>query len=351
MNDPTYNANNYPVRPYAPAAYFDGEIPVCWLYTHCWNKQPSFWSNYFCEVGTLESIVKGLHPTKIATNQSKTRKTDEGIKLKYSLYEYKDAFIEIHTDKKDKQEVVILYQEQATLDEIILFIIEKGKTNKRKINLIQKKNHGYDLIEKDIILEDINLEDNYPPELTQKYERLTEIIEDDSSGLVLFSGEPGTGKSTFIKYLSSQFERQIIYLPSSMTSALTDPTFINFLVEQQSSVIIIEDAEEALLSREETKNPAVTNLLNITDGILGDCLQILVIATCNTDKSNIDQALLRKGRMLFEHEFGRLSVEQSNKLLEKTGTTDRTDKPLTLAEIYHRDDNFHEIKEKGRVGF
>ena len=63
-----------------------------------------------------------------------------------------------------------------------------------------------------------------------------------------------------------------------------------------SKILIIEDAERVISDRESNGSPAgVSNILNLTDGILGDCLNIQVIATFNMKREKIDQALLRKG--------------------------------------------------------
>jgi ATP-dependent 26S proteasome regulatory subunit len=91
--------------------------------------------------------------------------------------------------------------------------------------------------------------------------------------------------------------------------------------------------------------------LNITDGILGDCLNIMVIATFNIDRENIDSALVRKGRLLIEHHFKALPADNCNKILEKMGSERRTEEPITLAEIYNSEENFHEKEEKRKVGF
>jgi ATP-dependent 26S proteasome regulatory subunit len=119
----------------------------------------------------------------------------------------------------------------------------------------------------------------------------------------------------------------------------------------RNCILLLEDAEKILRSRESAENDAISNILNISDGILGDCLNIMVIATFNTNRENIDSALVRKGRLLVEHHFKPLSAEESNILLEKIGSKIRTEEPMTLADIYNEDDNFHCKKEKNKVGF
>jgi ATP-dependent 26S proteasome regulatory subunit len=96
----------------------------------------------------------------------------------------------------------------------------------------------------------------------------------------------------------------------------------------------------------------VSNILNLTDGVLGEALNIHVIATFNTEKENIDEALLRSGRLIAEHKFDKLNVEDSNKLLEKLGKSHRTDKPMPLCDIYTADlDQIRSEKGEKKIGF
>lgn len=198
---------------------------------------------------------------------------------------------------------------------------------------------------------EMDLDLNYGPEAALKFEKAAEALESNRKGLVLLSGDPGTGKSTFIKYLTKRTSRKVIYLASGAADHLTNPDFMTFVMRHRNCVLLLEDAEKALRSRDEQDNPAISNILNITDGILGDCLNIMVIATFNIDREKIDSALVRKGRLILEHHFGPLSQEASDRVLEKIGSDRRASGPMTLAEIYNPDDNFHEEKEERRVGF
>lgn len=199
---------------------------------------------------------------------------------------------------------------------------------------------------------EVDLELHYGGEAAQKFEKVVEALESNRKGLVLLSGDPGTGKSTFIKHLAKRTSRKVIYLASGAADHLTSPDFMTFIMRHRNCVLLLEDAEKVLRSRDEQDNPAISNILNITDGILGDCLNLMVIATFNIDREKIDSALVRKGRLVLEHHFGPLSAEAANRVLERSGSDRRTSEPMTLAEIYNPDDNYHEKpEEKRKVGF
>jgi ATP-dependent 26S proteasome regulatory subunit len=167
------------------------------------------------------------------------------------------------------------------------------------------------------------------------------------------SGDPGTGKTTFIRYLTSRLKKNIIFISPDMVDSITDPAFIPFLMKNNDSILIIEDAEPALEKRGNGgRSSAVSNVLNLTDGLLSDCLKISIVATFNTGIKNIDEALTRKGRLLMNYKFEKLSVDKSKKLLKKLGHQEvEVNEPMTLADIYfHGTDNNMKITSK-KIGF
>ena len=130
----------------------------------------------------------------------------------------------------------------------------------------------------------------------------------------------------------------------------------------KNSILILEDAEEVLLDREMegNRNQAISNILNITNGLLNDALQIQIIATFNMNKKSIDKALLRAGRLIEEWHFDNLTVEEANKLALHLGSDKIYSKPTPIADIYEgmsSDNDGEKIgkkakrQQKKRVGF
>ena len=173
-----------------------------------------------------------------------------------------------------------------------------------------------------------------------------------TKGLYLFHGLPGTGKSTYIKYLIHQQNKRVIFLSPKTAGNLDDLSLTEFLLDNKNCILVIEDAEELILSRDNHHNSKLSFLLNLTDGLLGESLGIQIIATFNTDLKNIDKALLRKGRLTSIYEFTTLEVSKTNILLQKLGYKVEIDKPLSLADIFNFEiSNNYEPKLRKAVGF
>ena len=165
-------------------------------------------------------------------------------------------------------------------------------------------------------------------------------------------GSRGTGKTSYIRYLLSTLKKDVIFLPPNMADTITDPNLISVLVDNPNSIFVIEDAENIVVDREQDGHSPVTALLNISDGLLSDCLNIQIICSFNTDISKVDRALLRKGRLIATYEFNDLSVIKAQALSQKLGFKTTIDSPMTLTAIYNQEEkDFHQEGKRVQIGF
>lgn len=221
---------------------------------------------------------------------------------------------------------------------------------------ISSSQRGFELEDLNIKAEHIDgiIMDNYNDDFMGAHNVVMESIDTDKKGLILLHGIPGSGKTSYIKHLiTGESKRKIVYIPTHLTSAISSPNFISFVKSELSnSVLVIEDAEQILLSREnsESYKEAVSNVLNMTDGILADALNILIICTFNTDMDNIDKALLRKGRLLLSYKFDELNKQKTDALCQKLYGRS-VGKALPLSDIYGLDYDLITPKEKPAVKF
>lgn len=244
------------------------------------------------------------------------------------------------------------YEHGLFSQELIDYLLEytlKDKEKNNCVNFVIKTSEGIQLLEKEIKTAQVDL-DNY--ELSVSYDKIIESLDSPKSGLIIFNGIPGSGKSYLIKHLINTQNKHFVYIPVNVAEILSDPSFLNFAMEKlNGSVLIIEDAETVLVDRQKQMNSAASTILNITDGILGELLNIKIIATVNVEE-HIDHALLRKGRLLNKVDFAKLGPEKANHLLKKLGSDVKVLGEHSLAELYNMDkSNGHEVKEKRKIGF
>ena len=226
---------------------------------------------------------------------------------------------------------------------------------KSNISLVKSEMGHLDTEEYDLISPEMDLELNYGSDFLKVHDVIVEKLNrQNGKGIILLHGDPGTGKTSYLKYLTRLIsEKDILFIPPSMAEMLSEPSIIPFLMDHKNSILIIEDAERVIGDREGNGSPAgVSNILNLTDGILGDCLSIQIIATFNMKREKIDQALLRKGRLIAEHKFGKLNTEETNKLLKTLGKEQEVSEPMTLADIYNIDEEvFKSNNTNSKLGF
>ena len=230
---------------------------------------------------------------------------------------------------------------------------QKRKKFKPQISLLVQTRNGIEINTLKIPKPTLEIGDNYNDDFIPVHDIiLKRLSKKNNKGLVLLHGKPGTGKTSYIRYLITRLKKNVIFLPPSMATALTNPELIPTLIENPNSIFVIEDAENIILEREHGSNSAVSALLNISDGLLSDCLNIQIICSFNTDVSKIDSALLRKGRLIAKYDFQDLNIEKANILSKKLGFETEFKASMPLSMIYNQDEkNIHQPRRLTSIGF
>jgi len=313
------------------------------------------------KIGDIVNIINEYVKTITELNFNKGHFFD---KEGYSIIIYKsDKRIILSFDIVfDKIRLEILYDEKIHLiNEIIekcydfFKIYEHRENNKIGFNLFMNNMGAYLHFNEIPDKYDISIEDNYNDDFIKENEYVVNSLKQSGTSLCLFHGDPGCGKTHYIRYLISQLckeNKKVIYFPNEHIHFLSDPSFLHFFKDHKKSIIIIEDAEEILISREFSPvNRGISNLLNLTDGLMGDFLELKFVCTFNTTIDKIDKALLRKGRITTNYKFEKLNIEKSNKLLKKLDKNHITNAPMTLAEIYNLEQKDNSEKKERKIGF
>ena len=188
--------------------------------------------------------------------------------------------------------------------------------------------------------------ENYTPKVLEQYDHIIEDFTTDSpSGrLTILDGEPGTGKSYMIRGIVSAVNALFIYVPASVAGRITGPDIIPVLMREKDKnvpiVLLMEDADSSLATRQLDNVSKLSDLLNMSDGILGDMSDLRIIATTNAKKAQIDRAVMRPGRLNEHIELSVLEYPHTLNIFHRLvgqddmGTETFLSKKMTLADVY-----------------
>lgn len=273
------------------------------------------------------------------------------------IYKLYDLIFYYELEKKEKTENII--------NEISSWFIDNlyQRENIPVFHTIGTSMYGYDLKTNELpnikLFDDEHISKHYGKEFLTEYNSVIDNLKNKTHGLFLFYGIPGSGKTSLLRQIIGKLcvDKKIIYIPSYMIESIASPEFISFLSDFKDSILILEDAEMCLKERsDEFGTQAVSNILNLTNGLLNDSIKIQIIATFNMNKAKLDKALLRPGRLLNEWEFKSLSIEDSKSLAEYLNLDIIIDEPMTVSEIYNYEDylkskNKKNKSKKQKIGF
>ena len=244
------------------------------------------------------------------------------------------------------------YKEVGMIHRLLISCIKPKEIDKPFINIMRMGSIGLELSRLEIKRTDLEIEMHYNDDFKIADRTIKgRLNQKMDKGIILLHGEPGTGKTTYIKHLIACVSKDVIFMPPNIAADLTSPAFMTLLMNKPDSILVIEDAENIVTSRDHRGNSPVSALLNLSDGILSDCLNIQIICSFNTDLQNVDKALLRKGRLIAKYEFGKLDVEKANALSRKLGFSTTFLEPRVLTDIFNQEEQLFAQHRRKEIGF
>ena len=252
-------------------------------------------------------------------------------------------------------EIVFGHEQVDTKDKIIACLSkfkEKQKREPTEINLVVSGKNGLELkpieVKRTTMKLDLFYEDDFKAtdEVIRK-----RLRKNNDKGIVLLHGLPGSGKTSYLRHLVCRIRKKVLFLSPSVAGNLMGPDFTELLIKNANSVIIVEDAENILLDRKLNSHCSVSDLLNISDGLVSDFLNVQMICTFNSALTLVDEALTRKGRLIARYEFGKLSVAKSQRLSDHFGFKTVIREPMTIAEIARQEEKDQKPKPIQTIGF
>lgn len=194
---------------------------------------------------------------------------------------------------------------------------------------------------------------NYPGATSTALDRLMAVQPAALSGqLLLLYGPPGTGKTTALRALARE------WLPWCDTDCVVDPeTLFNdpsYLMEViigddddgeadgRWRLLLLEDCDELIGGdAKRSSGQALSRLLNLTDGLLGQGRHVLVAITTNEDLRALHPAAVRPGRCLAQVEVGPFPADEASAWLAASDSATGSGSSagvgsMTLADLYAR---------------
>lgn len=345
---------------------FDTELHVGKYFIHLYNELCHTYSVY-ANIN-LEGFLKNITEVYKLSDANFILKDEQSKNKKVEKIDYTSSSYIIKLKEKilielNSYRVVFWYGTSVTFSEItkVLKLIDnaqKKKKHNKKFYMVTANNrseYGYEFRKFNIKKQEIDIESNYNDDFKPVHSTIFSFLkEDNKNGLILLHGKFGTGKTTYIRYMMSKINKRFIFLPINMMEAVSAPNFLPFISKYKNSVLVLEDCEDLLTPRGSgsTANNSLVNLLNLGDGLLSDALSFKIICTFNANIKQIDQAILRKGRLIARYEFKDLHVDKVAKIWEKLGYKGKPEKDMNLAELYNKDSHdFSELKFVKKVGF
>jgi hypothetical protein len=187
---------------------------------------------------------------------------------------------------------------------------------------------------------------NYPQEVRGKLEEfITGGPENLHGHLGILHGPAGSGKSTFIRAICKEWagKARVSYIVDTETFFTNPGYLLNTILDERSGwhIIICEDAEDFLTREAKTRvGQAISRILNVGDGMLGQGLRVLILFTTNAKRMELDDAITRKGRCFIDVELPRFGREEAVMWLQAHGRTQPardlgpSKNDFSLAELY-----------------
>jgi hypothetical protein len=370
------------------------------------GRLPPLDSHYSTSWAGIGLAIQALHGGKGYTEKNHTGSIKDGDSLAEFLKRFADAFptlrqlkfdkaqhkasetqiqyvvdhgaVSIDHDGDVKTEMHAVSRDLEFLEAVSRFFAENTTTSipKGRVHVLITTSTGPEF--KSMGVGGQKLErGNYEDDVLAGYDRIVRDLQaaTPAGRVAILDGKPGTGKTFLVRGILDDVKDVIfVIVPANLIQELAQPGMIPALVGLHQSrgdkpmVFIIEDADEVLAPRAGDNMSSVSAILNLGDGILGQLLDVRIVATTNAHRQDVDEAIKRPGRLSAMVHVGPLGAEKAGEVYTRlTGKPARIypdmSNPLestsmfkgktSLAEVYQicRDSGWTPAPKERKLGF
>lgn len=207
--------------------------------------------------------------------------------------------------------------------------------------------HGDPMIDTREIPKDFEVpEPCFYPYLDEDYTDILDNFMESKNNLLVLLGVPGTGKSSMLRQLVVRNPDKTAYQFIG-DKVINHPAFDGAIASlNKDSIVIMEDADNITRSREDG-NSTMAMLLNEINGICSKGIKF-VISVNLAELKDMEEALLRNGRLFKALKFRKLTKDEAQVVADKCGVSLNPDlTEYTIADILGEGEKF----TKQKLGF